>query len=176
MEGKEMKTKTAEQESESRGDRAVAEDAPRHAAGEIWLLGLLFLLTLALFIDSLKLNGIFNGLTNSNSLPQLFILAIFFLIVLVACRTLFRDRFRERGLKEAVRHLVSRDVVILLLMALVYGVLLPFAHFTIASLLFLFGTMYLLDRKKPLSKAVISIGVTAGIVVVFQYLMQVVLP
>ncbi|WP_326975184.1 tripartite tricarboxylate transporter TctB family protein [Caproicibacter sp. BJN0012] len=176
MENKEIEAEAAEREKDSAAVKPGDEGTPKHAPGEIWLLGLMFLITLALFVDSLKLEGIFTGLTNPNSLPQLFILAIFFLIILVTCGILFRDKFRERGLKEAVRHVVSRDVIVLLAMVLAYGVLLPFAHFTVTSLVFLFGTMYLLDRRKPLHKVFISVGVVAAILVIFHYLMQVVLP
>lgn len=167
-----MENKVVEKQAESQ----ETETVPKHHPGEIWLLGLMFLITLALFVDSLKLGGIFTGLTNPNSLPQLFLLAMFFLIVMVACGILFRDHFRERSLKEALSHLISRDVVVLLVMVLVYVAVLPFAHFTVTSLIFLFGTMYLLDRKKPLVKVVISVGVVAAILIIFHYLMQVVLP
>lgn len=176
MENKEIKADAENQEKKNAEVRASSESAPRHAPGEIWLLGLMFLITLALFLDSLKLKGIFTGLTNPNSLPQLFLLVMFFLIILVTCGLLFRDKFRERGLKEVARYLVSRDVVILLIMVLAYVVLLPFAHFAATSLIFLFGTMYFLDRKRPFKKLLISAGVVATVLLIFHYLMQVVLP
>ncbi len=176
MEKKEKAEDAAKQEIENTADQTDRQDAPKHAAGEIWFLGLMFLMILALFLDSLKLKGIFTGFTNPSSLPQIFLLLLFFLIILVTCRTLFRDKFKERSFKEAIKYLVSKDVVILLVMVLAYLLLLPFLHFTITSLIFLFGTMYLLDRRKPLQKLLISIGVIAGVQLIFHYLMQVVLP
>lgn len=176
MEKKEKAEDAAKQEMKNVADQTDKQNAPKHAAGEIWFLGLVFLMTLALFLDSLKLKGIFTGFTNPSSLPQIFLLVLFFLIIWVTCKTLFHDKFREKSFKKAIKYLVSKDVVILLIMVLAYLLLLPFLHFTITSLIFLFGTMYLLDRRKPLQKVLISAGVVAGIQLIFHYLMQVVLP
>jgi hypothetical protein len=139
-------------------------------------LGLLFLITLVLFIESRKLSGIFTGLTNPGSLPQIFILALFFLIIFELFKTLFREKFAESGLKKAFGYLISRDVVSLFMMVVVYVILLPFAHFIVTSFIFLFCTMYLLDRQKPIQKILISVGVIAAIQLIFHSLMQVVLP
>ena len=152
------------------------DEAPKYPPGELWFLGLMFVLTLALFIDSLKLEGIFHGLTNPTSFVQVFLLAMFVLILLEVCRIVIRDKHRESRLKNVIRYLISRDVIVLLAMVIVYAVTLPYLHFTAASVLFLFVTMYLLHRKQPLRKFLIAIGVVAVILLLFFYVMRVVLP
>jgi hypothetical protein len=58
----------------------------------------------------------------------------------------------------------------------VYALILPYLHFAAASLIFLWGTMFLLDRRRPLHLLVISAGILGCIILIFHVLMKVVLP
>ncbi|MCI1964944.1 MAG: tripartite tricarboxylate transporter TctB family protein [Oscillospiraceae bacterium] len=176
MENREIEENASEQEKERVAVQPEDQNTVKRAPGEVWFLGLLFLITLVLFIESRKLKGIFTGFTNPGSLPQIFILVLFLLIILELFKTLFREKFVESRLKKALGYLISRDVVSLLIMVVAYVILLPFAHFIVTSSLFLFGTMYLLDRQKPIQKILVSAGVIAAIQLIFHSLMQVVLP
>jgi len=64
----------------------------------------------------------------------------------------------------------------LLAAVIVYGLVLVQLGFTIATFLFLLGTMYFLDKSNLRQKALISLGTVIAIVVLFTFLFEVVLP
>ncbi len=144
--------------------------------GEFYFLILLFILTLALLIDSFKLEGLINGkLSSPSSVPQVILFSMLVFLLIIGA-SLIKVKFREKSFREIGSYLISKEVVILLCTVVVYALILPYLHFAAASLIFLWGTMFLLDRRRPLHLLVISAGILGCIILIFHVLMKVVLP
>ena len=162
--------------------------------GEWPFLILIFAITVALLTESFKLPGLVNGqLSSPSSIPQLILLSMVVMIAIVAV-ALVLDSVRDRKaagsdtakpdpwpwLKHKLQlmgsYLICTEIVILLTAVLVYAILLPYLHFEITTFLFLAASMYLLERKNPVKKLIISACVLAALVLIFGFIMKVVLP
>lgn len=158
--------------------KLISPDPTKEAGkpGELYFLVLLTLLTLALLIDSFKLEGIINGkLSGPSSVPQIVLFAMLAFLAGIGV-SLLKAQFKKSDIRAIVNYLISKEVVILLIMVLVYAFLLPYLHFTAASLIFLWVTTYLLERKRPWHKLLVSAIFLACLILIFKYAMKVVLP
>ena len=171
------------------GEKAEQEIKP----GEWPFLIFLAFMTIVLLNDSFKLIGIVNGkLSSPSSIPQIILFTMLVLIAIIAA-TLLRTALQSRKAGALVErraflpmlgdqaklignYLICKEVIILLAVVFAYAIVLPFLHFEISSLLFLFATMYLLDRKQPVKKLLISAGTLVMILIIFKFFMRVVLP
>ncbi|MBS3873916.1 MAG: tripartite tricarboxylate transporter TctB family protein [Firmicutes bacterium] len=146
----------------------------RARSGEVFFLGGLLLLLLAVLQQAAKLRGVFQGIpAGAGSLAQLMVVGAILLVITLAiqARRLHRD-----NIAGAISYLFSRDVVLLLSAVIVYGLVLVHLGFAISTFLFLLGTMFFLDKNNLRQKAIISLGTVLVIVVVFTFLFEVVLP
>ncbi len=144
--------------------------------GEYKMLLLLFIIVVALFIDSLQSEGVFQGVNaGPGSIPQL-VGGCTILMILGTAVQYFRKGYREGTFADLMHHLFDRDVVILLITLTLYGFILEPLHFIPATFLFLVSTMYLLEPKKLLLKILVSAGVLGVLYLIFSTLFQVVLP
>ncbi|WP_422443930.1 tripartite tricarboxylate transporter TctB family protein [Thermoanaerobacterium sp. DL9XJH110] len=144
--------------------------------GELYFLLLLFIINGAFFIESLKLKGIMQGLYNeSGFIPQI-ISAVSIIMISILIIHYIRGNDTEKKPFEALRYLFSRDVIILLVLVILYAFVLEILHFKLATFLFLYISMLMFDRNKPVQKFIISLGTLVSIVVIFAYLFQVILP
>lgn len=151
---------------------------PEHARprGEYKMMLLLFVICAALFVDSLRSPGIFQGESaGPGSIPQLVAGALVLMIIGLAIQFLKRG-YKEGTFGDLLHHLFNKDVVILLTTLAIYGFVVETIHFVPATFLFLVGTMYLLDPRKLLQKVIISAGTLAVLYLIFSTLFQVVLP
>jgi hypothetical protein len=157
--------------------KLISPDPTKEAGkpGELYFLVLLTLLTLALLIDSFKLEGIINGkLSGPSSVPQIVLFAMLAFLAGIGV-SLLKAQFKKSDIRD-INYLISKEVVILLIMVLVYAFLLPYLHFAAASLIFLWVTTYLLERKRLWHKLLISVCFLACLILIFKYAMKVVLP
>ncbi|MCX7779467.1 MAG: tripartite tricarboxylate transporter TctB family protein [Negativicutes bacterium] len=144
--------------------------------GELKMLALLFVIFGALFLDSLRLDGAFQGhYSGPGGIPQL-VSALMLVLIVVAAVNLLRQGYKEGTFQDIVTFLFDKDVVILLIMVTLYGLLVETLTFIPTSILFLVGTMYLLERKNLIRKIVISVSTVAVLVLIFSTIFQVVLP
>jgi len=144
--------------------------------GELYFLIFLAVLACVILVEAFKMDGIQKGtLDASGTIPQVAAITILLLIAGLIFG-LFRDKYKEGSIKEIYNYLFSREVFILLGTVILFAVILEKLHFKASSLIFLWLCMYLLDRKRPLHKLLISVCTVAGIVLVFHYAMQVILP
>lgn len=144
--------------------------------GELYFLILLILMTGALLVSSFKLPGIVNGkLSSPSSVPQVMLISMLVFLVIISV-SLFREKYKEGSFREIGKYLLNKEAVILLIAVVVYAVILPLLHFAAASMIFLWGTMFFLERKKPWHKLLISGGTLVCIILIFNYIMKVVLP
>jgi len=158
--------------------KLISPDPTKEAGkpGELYFLILLVLLTLALLIDSFKLEGIINGkLSAPSSVPQIVLFSMLAILAGIGV-SLFKAQCKKSDIRAIVNYLISEEVVILLIMVFVYAFLLPHLHFTAASLIFLWVTTYLLERKRLWHKLLISVCFLACLILIFKYAMKVVLP
>lgn len=104
-------------------------------------------------------------------------MSVLMLLELRGCESAFskEDSLVER-IKTTVLELFPPSVAVILLYVVIYAVLLQFLGFTISTFLFLAGSMLTLNRKHILKTLIISAGILIGILIIFQYLFQVVLP
>lgn len=65
---------------------------------------------------------------------------------------------------------------IALLTTIVYSVLLNVGGFIVTTILYLFGLMFLLKKRDYLNMALISIGVTLGVFIIFEKFLHISLP
>jgi hypothetical protein len=161
--------------SEHANDGTVKPDHAR-PKGEYKMMLVLFVICLALFIDSLRSPGIFQGHSaGPGSIPQLVTGALLIMIVGLAIQFARRD-YREGSFGDLLHHLFDRHVVFLLATLTLYGFVVETIHFVPATFLFLVATMYLLEPKKLLLKVIVSAGTLAVLYLIFSTLFQVVLP
>lgn len=155
------------------------EEAPAPAAlpkGEYKMMALLFVICVALFVDSLRSPGFFQGHSaGPGSIPQLVAGALVVMIVGLAMQYLKRG-YKEGSFGDLLHHLFDREVVVLLTTLTIYAFVVETIHFVPATFLFLVGTMWLLDPRKLLQKLIISGLTLGGLYLVFSTLFQVVLP
>ena len=146
------------------------------AKGEFKMLALLFVMFAALFIDSLQVEGIFQGRSSGpGGIPQI---VCFLMLILVGVQTasLYKQGYKEGTFSELIHYLFDKDVVILLVMVVFYGALVETLHFIPTTILFLATTMYLLERTNLIKKILISVSTVAVLVLIFSTIFQVVLP
>ena len=161
--------------SEHDKDGTIVADHER-PKGEYKMMLLLFIICLALFVDSLKSEGLFQGHSaGPGSIPQLVGAVTLLMIVGLAIQFL-RKGYKEGTFVDLMHHLFDRDVVILLVTLTIYGFIVETIHFVPATFLFLVATMYLLDPKKLLLKIAVSAGTLAVLYLIFSTLFRVVLP
>jgi Tripartite tricarboxylate transporter TctB family len=144
--------------------------------GEYKMMALLFVISAALFVDSLRSPGLFQGHSaGPGSIPQLVAGALVLMVIGLAMQFLKRG-YKEGTLADLLHHLFDKEVVILLTTLTIYGFVVETIHFVPATFLFLVGTMYLLEPKKLLLKVIVSAGTLAVLYLIFSTLFQVVLP
>ena len=144
--------------------------------GEYKMMLVLFVICLALFVDSLHSPGIFQGHSaGPGSIPQLVTGALLLMLVALAIQ-FARNGYREGSLGDLLHHLFDRQVIFLLATLTIYGFVVETIHFVPATFLFLVATMYLLEPKKLLLKVIVSAGTLAVLYLIFSTLFQVVLP
>lgn len=154
------------------------EENPAQASppGEYGVVALLFLIMAILFAGSLALPGIFQGHTNdAGTLPQIATFLVLVLLGIEFAKLLAKRRPLGR-LRQVAHYLFSKEVFILLGAVVCYALLLEVLHFELTTALFLWGCMFLLDRKRPIHKLIVT-GCTVGsIVLVFSTVFNVMLP
>ncbi|MDR0440190.1 MAG: tripartite tricarboxylate transporter TctB family protein [Candidatus Accumulibacter sp.] len=156
-------------------DGSMTPDRAR-PKGEYKMMLVLFAICVALFADSLRSEGVFQGVSaGPGSIPQI-VGALTLLMIAGLAVQFFRQGYREGGFTDLMHHLFNREVVILLVTLTIYGFIVETIHFIPATFLFLVTTMYLLDPKKLLLKIVVSAGTLAALYVIFSTLFRVVLP
>jgi putative tricarboxylic transport membrane protein len=161
--------------SEHTKDGSIKPDHAR-PKGEFKMMLLLLVICVALFVDSLRSPGIFQGQSaGPGSIPQLVTGSLVLMIVGLAIQFL-RKNYREGSFGDLLHHLFDRQVVFLLTTLIVYGLIVETIHFVPATFLFLVATMYLLEPKKLLLKVIVSAGTLAVLYLIFSTLFQVVLP
>jgi len=161
--------------SEHASDGSVRPDHTR-PKGEYKMMVVLFVICLALFVDSLRSPGIFQGESaGPGSIPQLVTGALLLMIVGLALQ-FARRGYREGTFGDLLHHLFDKHVIMLLATLTLYGLIVETIHFVPATFLFLVATMYLLEPKKLLLKVIVSAGTLAVLYLVFSTLFQVVLP
>ena len=151
---------------------------PDHARpkGEYKMMLVLFVICGALFVDSLRSPGIFQGHSaGPGSIPQLVTGALLLMIIGLAIQFARRD-YREGSFGDLLHHLFDKQVIFLLATLTTYGFIVETIHFVPATFLFLVATMYLLEPKKLLLKVIVSAGTLAVLYLIFSTLFQVVLP
>jgi putative tricarboxylic transport membrane protein len=152
----------------------VPDQAP--PKGEFKMMLVLFVICLALFVDSLRSPGLFQGQSaGPGSIPQLVSGALVLMIIGLAVQ-LFRRGYKEGRFGDLLHHLFDREVVVLLVTLTIYGLIVETIHFVPATFLFLVTTMVLLEPKKLLLKVVVSAGTLGVLYLIFSTLFQVVLP
>ncbi len=161
--------------SEHGSDGSVKPDHAR-PKGEYKMMLVLFVICLALFVDSLRSPGIFQGQSaGPGSIPQLVTGALLLMLAALAIQ-FARKGYREGSLGDLLHHLFDRQVIFLLATLTIYGFVVETIHFVPATFLFLVATMYLLEPKKLLLKVIVSASTLAVLYLIFSTLFQVVLP
>jgi putative tricarboxylic transport membrane protein len=161
--------------SEHAKDGSIKPDHAR-PRGEYKMMLVLFVICMALFVDSLRSPGVFQGHSaGPGSIPQLVTGALLLMIVGLAIQFLSKG-YREGSFGDLLHHLFDKQVVILLTTLTIYGFIVETIHFVPATFLFLVATMYLLEPTKLLLKVIVSAGTLAVLYLIFSTLFQVVLP
>lgn len=144
--------------------------------GEYKMMLLLFVIVVALFVDSLNSEGFFQGVSaGPGSIPQL-VGGCTILMILGLGIQYFRKGYKDGSFADLMHHLFDRDVIVLLVTLAMYGFILEPLHFVPATFIFLVTTMYLLEPKKLWLKMLVSAGVLGVLYLIFSTIFQVVLP
>lgn len=154
----------------------TATPAKNLPKGEYKMMLVLFSICLALFVDSLRSPGVFQGESaGPGSIPQLVAGGLVLMIIGLAVQYA-RKGYREGSFGDLMHYLFDREVVVLLTTLTIYGFVLETLHFVPSTFLFLVATMYLLDPRKLWMKVIVSAGTLAVLYLIFTTLFQVVLP
>lgn len=155
---------------------AEIENKKESPKGELKLLVLLLIMGLGWFIESLKVPGAFQGVSNGpGSIAQLVALA-FILMVIGQGVTLVKSGYREGTWKDVKSYLFDSQVVLMLIGLLLYGLLVEHLTFVPTSIIFLTIMMYLLERKEPVKKFVVACVFVGALYLIFSSVFQIVLP
>lgn len=138
-------------------------------------------LGLGLFLYS---KGLWVSDTPISMSPYLFpfmIGAFFFLLALILLSQSLAARGEGvsaagAGAGEGRAKVDWKNVGIVILFSVAYCALLPLLHFVVATVIFLFGLLYVLGEKRLWLDAVLAVGTTAFIYVTFGLLLSVMLP
>lgn len=160
---------------QARVEEETAKQKPR-PPGEYKMLALLFVISVGLFVDSLRSPGLAEGISNGpGSIPQL-VAGLLILMVVALAVQFFRSGYKEGSISQLLTYLFDKEVVILLITISIYGFILELLTFVPSTFLFLVSTMYLLERKQFKLKIVVSAGTVAALYFIFSTLFRVVLP
>ncbi len=166
-------TEQTKEVQETEGHPVVESPPPK---GEYKMLALLLIICGALFYDSLRSEGLAQGVSSGpGSIPQL-VAGTLVLMVIALVIQCIRRGYQEGTWAEAVHYLFDREVVVLLSTVAVYGLVVETIHFVPATFLFLVATMSLLERKQLVLKIAVSAGTVGVLYLIFSTLCQVVLP
>ncbi|MGN0157519.1 MAG: tripartite tricarboxylate transporter TctB family protein [Brotaphodocola sp.] len=88
----------------------------------------------------------------------------------------FAEEEKENRFMKTLRFLFPDKMAPVMLLIVVYAVMLPYVGFMIATAAFLFLIMMLLKAGKWSHCVLISAGIVAGIMIIFQFIFHVVLP
>lgn len=88
----------------------------------------------------------------------------------------FADGEKENCFMQTLRFLFPDKMVPVMLLIVVYAVMLPKIGFVISTAAFLFLIMMLLKAGKWQKCILVSAGIVAGIMIIFQFIFHVVLP
>lgn len=151
-------------------------DIKKSKPGEYLIIILTCIITGALFLQSIKLEGIFQGASSSTgAFPQIMtsivLLLIFFEIV-----KLYKNNYKQGKLKDILTYMFPREVILLIVLVAAYAFLLEKLHFTASTLLFLWIGMFVFDSKRPVNKLIISVGVLVAVLLIFKVVFKVLLP
>lgn len=154
----------------------VPVPVPALPKGEYKMMLLLFIIALALFIDSLNSPGFFQGESaGPGSIPQLVSGSLVLMILALAVQT-FRKAYKEGSFGDLLHYLFDKQVIVLLVAVTIYGLVVEAIHFVPATFIFLVSVMYLLEPGKLVLKLVVSAGTLGVLYLIFSTLFQVVLP
>ena len=127
-------------------------------------------------MQSLKVKGIFQGsLSGPGSIPQI-ITIITLAMVIKLIFNLLKKGNRFGNVRGIVDYLFCKNNIILLISVTIYALILEKLHFKISTFIFLFVTMYLLDKKSSIKKFVISAATLIVLELIFSGIFKVILP
>lgn len=162
--------------SQLQDEQDQVETVKEQRKGEFKMLALLFVIFAALFAESLRVEGIFQGRSNGpGGIPQIVSLLMLILVAAQAF-TQWKQGYKEGSFGDVVRYLFDKDVVILLVLVVLYGLLVEMLTFIPTTIGFLVAAMYLLERINLVKKVIIAVGTVAVLVLIFSTIFQVVLP
>lgn len=148
----------------------------QHSPGEYLMLLIFFIILCPILFESLKVNGIFQGsLSGPGALPQTMSLLTSIMVLLVAIN-LIRSGIKPNKFIEVVNYLFCKKNVTLLIAVFIYAFFIGMLHFRIATLLFLTVCMWLLDKKRPINKFIISAITLIVLELIFSVIFKVILP
>jgi putative tricarboxylic transport membrane protein len=161
---------------------AVNENKKKHPVqsnkklGEIYFLVILLALFALFFYEAMGDKGILSGnLGGSGTIPQLMAAAALIMIALLFVQFI-KQQYKEGKILEVFKSLFTKELIGIIVMVVLYALLLEKLHFVFTTILFLFFSMILLDRKRIANKLIISVATVAVIVLIFRYIFQVILP
>lgn len=107
--------------------------------------------------------------------PMMLALALIFFSCLLICfaflgkskGTVEKFNFKDPGKQRAI---------IALIVTIIYSLLLNVLGFIVTTILYLFGLMFLLEKRDYLSMSLISVGLTLGVFIIFEKLLHIALP
>lgn len=109
-------------------------------------------------------------------IPKLTSIVIFLCACVCSYRT-FKKTKCIFDLRECILFLFPKDVVVIIVLLAAYSAILPFLHFFTATSLFLIASiLYLQKGSHMIRTIIISVLVTAALLLIFRYLFLVILP
>jgi hypothetical protein len=162
--------------SQIQEETGKAEAVKEQRRGEFKMLALLFVIFAALFMESLQIEGIFQGKSSGpGGIPQI-VCALMLILVAAQAVILWKQGYQEGSFSDVVQLLFDKDVVILLILVIMYGLLVETLTFIPTTIGFLIAAMYLLERVQFAKKVIIAVGTVSVLVLIFSTIFQVVLP
>lgn len=144
--------------------------------GEHLVIILIFIITGGFLYESIGLTGIIQGQHSGiGSLPQIITIIVIILNGFLLLQYL-KGKKKNMNFKNIIYHVFPKEVIILIMLVISYALLIEKLHFRITTLLFLWIGMVSLDKKRPILKLIIALGVLASLLLIFSTIFKVLLP
>lgn len=150
--------------------------------GEISILILFSILSIVLFILSLKMYIKDPTLSSQGAFPLLLstLMIIMSIFMFFDLRRFNKQSEFSSGLlnnfKEVYKFLFPSRTILIILLVIIYAIALPRIGFVISTFLFLWISMIALKKENYLKTLLVSAGIVAFIFLIFQTIFKVILP
>lgn len=144
--------------------------------GELYFTILLVVLIIVFGVQTIPLQGIFNGSTTGpGALPQLIFISLIVSTTIIIVQQFVKNR-GNNNFKETLAYLLPKENIIMLCLIVLYAVGIYFIGYKISTFVFIWAVSYILNREVFIKKGLVALVFTSIISLVFEKGFLIILP